>query len=399
MRLKNQHIAIGISGGIAAYKIPQLIRLCVKEGAEVKVITTPSALHFVTPLTLQTLSQNNVYQDIFQPYDSSTEHIQMAQWADILVVAPATANTIAKMANGIADNALTSIYLAFNKKVIIAPAMNHNMLHHPATRHNLDTLAAREKHVVLPTDFGQLACLTEGDGRMMEPEMIVQQIIMQSKEQDLEGEKILITAGPTQERIDPVRYITNNSSGKMGYALAEECASRGADVTLVSGPTNLKLHHPHITIKHVVSAQEMYDAVETYHKEQDICIFCAAVADYTPLEPQCQKIKTHCASELRLVPTKDIAAEMGKQKQNGQLHIGFALETNDEEINAKEKLKKKNLDLIVLNSLNNPQAGYQYDTNQITIFGKNNYRKDFPLKDKKEVAADIIDEIKKLTKK
>lgn len=395
--LQGKHIVIGISGGIAAYKIPSLIRLCVKAGAEVRVVTTHNALNFVTPLTLETLSGNKVYTDTFDPHnDHSTEHISLSDWADLMVVAPATANIIAKFAGGIADDALSTQFLSCTAPVIIAPAMNHNMLHHPATQHNLSILASYPNVRVLNTCHGELACRKDGDGRMPEPEEIFEHIQQVLTPQDLSGKKVLITAGPTHEMIDPVRFISNCSTGKMGYALAEECALRGADVTLVSGPTSLDIHNRNIKRIDVVSAQEMYEATSSAFGNADIVILCAAVADFRPKETAGQKIKRTSQGDLpptlpviNLDSTPDIAAELSKRKSH-QTIIGFALETNNEEVNAQDKMQRKNMDYIVLNSLQNEGAGFGYDTNQVSIFGHNGLRKDIPLKSKREVAAEII---------
>lgn len=389
MSLQDKHIVIGISGGIAAYKIPSLIRLCVKAGAQVRVITTRSALHFVTPLTLETLSGNKVYSDVFDPQnDHSIEHVSLSQWADLLVVAPATANVIAKFANGIADDALTTQFLACKAPVIIAPAMNHNMLHHPATQRNIATLAGYPNVTVLDCCHGELACLQDGDGRMPEPEAIFTQIQQLLTPQHLAGKKVLITAGPTQEKIDPVRYISNYSTGKMGYALANECALQGAQVTLVSGPTALSVDNPKINRINVVSANEMYEAASRCFDKSDIVILCAAVADFRPADIADSKIKRRPVT-LELTNTPDIAAELGKRKHN-QTIIGFALETDNEVFNAQEKMRNKNFDYIVLNSLRDKGAGFGYDTNQVTIFSRSGEERHISLRSKQEIAAEII---------
>ncbi len=398
MSLQGKHIVIGISGGIAAYKIPSLIRLCIKAGAEVKVITTTNALHFVAPLTLETLSHNKVYSDVFAPTnDHSTEHISLAQWADLMVVAPATANIIAKFANGIADDALSTQFLACTAPVIIAPAMNTQMLHHPATQHNLAQLSTFDNIRIIKTTEGDLACGQTGDGRMAEPEDIFNHIEQALTPQDLAGKRVMITAGPTREQIDPVRYISNFSTGKMGYALAAECAKRGAEVVVISGPTSININYQGIRVVKVISAHEMYDAAIQHFGHCDIAILCAAVADYRPLNISPVKIKCERNNPeadlcINLTATPDIAAELGKHKTT-QTIVGFALETNDEESNAIDKMRRKNLDFIVLNSLNNEGAGFGYDTNQITIFYHSGQRWDFELKTKSEVAKDIINTI------
>lgn len=403
MPLSGKHIVIGISGGIAAYKIPSLIRLCVKAGAEVKTIATKNALQFVTSLTLETLSGNKVYSDVFDSgNDHSIEHVSLSDWADLLVVAPATADIIGKFANGIADDALSTQFLACASPVIVAPAMNHNMLHHPATQRNLATLSSFPNVKVMDTCHGELACRQDGDGRMAEPEDIFSAIKQALTPQDLTGKKVLITAGPTQEMIDPVRYISNCSTGKMGYALADECAMRGAEVTLVSGPTALSINRHNINRIDVVSAQDMYNAATAFFEKSDIVILCAAVADFRPETIATQKIKRENqngeykikTSQLNLISTPDIAAELGKRKK-GQTIIGFALETNNETANAQDKMQRKNFDYIVLNSLRNTGAGFGYNTNQITIFGKDGSKKDFPLLPKQEVAKNIINYVLK----
>lgn len=399
MNLQGKHIVIGISGGIAAYKIPSLIRLCIKAGAEVKIITTTNALNFVTPLTLETLSHNKVYSDVFAPVnDHSTEHISISQWADAMVVAPATANIIAKFANGIADDALSTQFLSCTAPVIIAPAMNTQMLHHPATQRNLALLANYDNIRIINTGRGELACGDVGDGRMAEPEEILTHIEQALTTQDLKDKRVMITAGPTRELIDPVRYISNFSTGKMGYALAMECAKRGAQVSLVSGPVSVTINHPNINIINVVTAQEMYDAAVREFDQCDLAILCAAVADFKVEKMSEHKIKCNRLDDnnlrLNLIANPDIAAELGRCKSK-QTIIGFALETDNEQSNAIEKMQKKNFDYIVLNSLKNEGAGFGYDTNQITIFNRQGQNYNFPIKTKAEVAKDIIDTILK----
>ena len=387
--LHGKHILIGISGGIAAYKIPELIRLFKKEGAEVCVCTTKNALQFVTPLTLETLSNNRVYTDVFAPHNEhQTEHISLPDWADLMVIAPCTANVIGKMAAGIADDALTTTFLAMSKPVLVAPAMNENMLAHPAVQRNLQTISEYPNTTVLSCDDGFLACGTIGKGRMQEPEQILEAADILLDEKTLLGRKVMITAGPTQEKIDPVRYISNFSTGKMGYELAKACLRKGAEVTLISGPSNE--HFSGKTI-HVTSAEEMYKAATEQFAESDIAILCAAVADYRPHSQATQKIK-HQNQEMMLMlePTKDIAEELGKQKRSGQLLIGFALETEHEEENALGKMQRKNFDYIVLNSLQDKGAGFGFDTNKVTVFSASGGRTMLPLASKREIADSIV---------
>ncbi len=392
--LKGKHILIGISGGIAAYKIPELIRLLVKAGAEVRCCTTHNALQFVTPLVLETLSNNQVYTDVFAPHNEhQTEHISLPDWADLMVVAPATANIIGKMANGIADDALSTTFLAMHKPVIVAPAMNENMLQHPALQRNLQTLQSFPHLTILKCDEGFLACGTTGKGRMQEPQDILDAVICALTPKTLQGKRILITAGPTQENIDPVRFISNYSSGKMGYALADLCRRKGAEVTLVSGPAPTQSFRGQ-TIQ-VNSAEQMYQACMQIFPQTDIAILAAAVADFTPIETSERKIKHQSGDDLslHLRTTHDIAAELGSRKKQGQYLVGFALETDNEEANAQRKLQKKNLDMIVLNSLQDAGAGFSTDTNRVTLFFPDRTQQTFPLKDKYEVAEDIISAI------
>ena len=391
--LKDKKILLGISGGIAAYKIPLLVRMLRKSSAEVKVVLTPNALHFVTPLVLETLSNNAVYTDVFAHENNrNTEHISITDWADMMLVAPATADVLAKMAYGIADDALTTTFCAFDKPVLIAPAMNSKMLAHPATQEAMKRLDSFENVTMLPCAEGELACGSEGKGRMIEVEELYFAIQKALEIQSLKGKKILITAGATQEEIDPVRYISNHSTGKMGYALAKVCALKGADVTLVSGPSQCSLCSlACVDLQKVQSADEMYEAVEKCWSEMDVVIFCAAVADYMPLKKEEQKIKKTGENwSLELVKTRDIASKFGKQKRENQLFIGFALETENEEENAVKKLKDKNLDYIVLNSLQDKGSGFGGDTNKVTIFAKNGDSKHFDLLSKEDVAKEII---------
>lgn len=391
--LKGKHIVLGISGSIAAYKAALLTRLFVKEGAEVQIVITPSGKEFITPVTLSALSGKAVVCEFFGSEDGLwNSHVDLGLWADLMVVAPATATTIGKMANGIADNMLITTYLSMKAPVFIAPAMDLDMFVHPSTYRNLDLLKSYGNQIIEPAS-GELASHLVGKGRMEEPENIVA-IIKDffDKKESLFKKKILITAGPTYEKIDPVRFIGNYSSGKMGFALAEECANRGAEVYLVAGPVSLQVQHPNIKRINVESAQQMYDASVAIFKDIDVAILCAAVADYRPQEEATEKIKRETNGEitLELVPNPDIAATLGKIKTQ-QLLIGFALETNDEETNALKKIEKKNLDFIVLNSLQDKGAGFQHDTNKITIISRDGLRTNFELKDKKMVAKDIID--------
>jgi len=393
--LKGKRILLGISGGIAAYKTPELIRLFVKAGAEVKVIATQHALEFVTRLTLQTVSKNAVYSNTFEESnDASTEHIALNDWADILLVAPATANILGKFAGGIADDALSTTYLAFEKSVFVAPAMNYKMWDHPAVQENTKKLHARGVQFIESTE-GELACGDVGKGRMEEP-IVIFRIISDFFAQKLpwSGKTILITAGPTYEKIDPVRFIGNYSSGKMGFALAEACANRGARVKLIAGPVSLKTEHPHIDRIDVESAADMFEKAVAFFPAADAAILCAAVADFTPSKPYDSKQKRGEEDLLvQLKPTRDIAATLGQLKKRPQILVGFALETDAEIQNAQSKLERKNLDFIVLNSLRNPGAGFQHDTNQITILKREGGEYTFPLKSKKEVAEDILNEL------
>lgn len=386
------HILLGISGGIAAYKSLSLIRLLQKNGAEVKVVATPHALEFVTELSLQTLSKNPVYVNPFAILENvEVEHIALADWADAMIVAPATANLIGKFANGIADDALSTLFLALQKPVFIAPAMNKNMLYHPAVQANLQTLAQRGCHI-LASDSGYLACGTTGDGRMQEPEQICSTVISSlSATSELNGMHALVTAGPTYEPIDPVRFIGNFSSGLMGFQLAEELASRGAAVTLVTGPTHYNTQNPNIQRVDVQTAAQMLEACQQVFPQCDIAVMAAAVADYTPQQVAPEKIKkTDAQLSLALKKTTDILATLGKQKSEKQCVVGFALETEHELENAQTKLKNKNADIIVLNSLKNEGAGFKCSTNLVTIIDKNGRISTGTLKDKKEVAADIV---------
>ncbi len=387
--LAHRHILVGITGGIAAYKIPELIRLLKKADASVRVVVTPNALEFVTPLTLETLSGYPIYSDVFSSRNAhSTEHISLPEWADMFIIAPCTANVLGKMANGIADDALTTTFLATDKPVIVAPAMNERMLHHPAVQRNLSVLSSWSHIHIMSSPAGELACGSVGEGRMAEPLDIVASADALLEEKTLRGKHVLITAGPTQEKIDPVRYISNYSTGKMGYALAEECRKRGAEVTLISGPTHLK--KPEGTIE-VVSAEEMYGACLQHFAEADIIILCAAVADFAPEdEAECKIKREHDDLQLRLHPTEDIARALGERKRDDQILVGFALETDHEEENAVGKMRRKHLDYIVLNSLQEKGAGFGCDTNKVTLFSSKGEKKSFPLASKQVVAQDIV---------
>jgi phosphopantothenoylcysteine decarboxylase/phosphopantothenate--cysteine ligase len=395
--LQGKHILLGVTGSIAAYKAAYLIRQWVKEGADVQVIMTPLAKEFITPLTLATLSKHPVLVDFFDPTNGNwNSHVNLGIWADVYVIAPATANTLAKMANGIADNLLLTSYLSAKCPVFIAPAMDLDMWMHSSTQRNLQQLQLIGVHTIDPA-IGELASGLEGKGRMAEPKTITQALHhFFTIKQPLLGKKIVITAGPTYEKIDPVRFIGNYSSGKMGFALAEECAERGASVTLIAGPVQLKTTHPNIHRINVESASEMYDLSIKLFPDQDIAILSAAVADFTPETSASQKLKREGDGlTLKLKPTQDIAASLGKTKRKEQLVIGFALETENETENARLKLQRKQLDFIVLNSLRNPQAGFKLDTNQITIIDKDGLTTEFSVKDKRDVAKDIIDAIEK----
>lgn len=390
--LKDKHIVLGITGSIAAYKSCLLVRELVKAGAEVQVVMTPSAKEFVTPLTLSTLTHNPVVSEFFDRRDGSWHsHVELGIWADAMIIAPATASTIAKMANGVADNMLITTYLSMRAPVFVAPAMDMDMFAHPSTQRNMNILRSYGNVIIEPAS-GELASGLEGKGRMEEPAIIAEKISEFFKSGlQLKDKRILITAGPTYEKIDPVRFIGNYSSGKMGYALAEECAARGAKVELVSGPVNLQTSNKSIHVTKVESAEQMYKAAISIFPQSDVAILCAAVADFTPEVTNDSKIKREKGDMLlRLVPTHDIAAEIGKIKQPSQRVIGFALETNNEANNAQHKLQSKNLDFIVLNSLNDKGAGFSVDTNKITIIS-NTAKREYPLKSKREVASDIID--------
>jgi len=394
--LKGKKIIVGITGSIAAYKACYIIRGLIKKGAEVQTVITPAGKEFITPITLSALTSKPVISDFFAQRDGTwNSHVDLGLWADAMLIAPATASTIGKMANGIADNMLITTYLSAKAPVFVAPAMDLDMFAHPSTQRNLEILRSYGNHIIEPAS-GELASHLIGKGRMEEPENIIRVLEdFFASTADLAGKKILITAGPTYEKIDPVRFIGNYSSGKMGFALAEECAERGAEVILITGPVNLKTPHSNINRIDVESASEMFDEVTKHYPEVDAGILCAAVADFTPETATDKKLKRgDNGLALKLKPTRDIAANLGIMKKENQLLVGFALETNDEEANAYRKLEKKNLDFIVLNSLNDSQAGFKYDTNKITIIDRNN-RTEYELKPKKEVAKDIIARVSK----
>lgn len=393
--LTDKNIILGVTGGIAAYKAAYLTRLFVKKGAQVKIIMTPLAKEFITPLTLATLSKNPILVDFFNPENGDwNSHVDLGLWADAMVIAPATANTMGKMAHGIADNLLLTTFLSARCPVFLAPAMDLDMYQHPATIKNMEILKSFGNYLIEP-EVGELASGLVGKGRMAEPETIVDTLEKYfNSTHDFAGKQLMITAGPTHEMIDPVRFIGNYSSGKMGYALAEELAERGAKVTLISGAVAIKPIHKNIQLIPVKSAQQMLEACQLNFENQDAGIMVAAVADYTPKDVSSQKIKKKDeVLFLELKQTADIAATLGKQKKLNQLLIGFALETSNEIENAKEKLEKKNFDFIVLNSMNDEGSGFQSDDNKITIITRKQEIKTFDLKPKKLVAKDIADEI------
>ena len=400
MALKGKKILLAISGGIAAYKMNYLVRDFVKKGAEVKVILTPSAENFVTKVTLSTLSKNAVYSDFYDQNGTWNSHVELALWADVLLVAPCTANTLAKMVHGICDNLVIATYMSAKCPVFIVPAMDLDMYAHPSTKENLEK-AERFGHHIIPAEFGELASGLEGQGRLAEPETILQKIedfFAQNQSKNLEGKTVLITSGPTYEAIDPVRFIGNHSSGKMGFSLAEEAVKRGAKVILICGPTSQKTDHKNIEIHRITSAKEMYDEVFKYYGKVDVAIASAAVADYAPKIVAKEKIKkSEEEFTIELVKNPDILKTMGEKKTH-QFLVGFALETQNEEENAKSKLQKKNLDMIVLNSLRDEGAGFQKDTNKVKIL-THSEQKEFSLKSKDEVAKDILDFVETQLKK
>ena len=391
--LKGKKIILGITGSIAAYKAAYLTRALIKKGAEVQIVITPAGKEFITPVTLSALTGKPVVSEFFSANDGTWHsHVDLGLWADLLLIAPATASTIGKMANGIADNMLITTYLSAKAPVFIAPAMDLDMFAHPSTQHNLELLRSYGNHIIEPAT-GELASHLEGKGRMEEPDRIVERIeAFFASRQSLCGRKIVITAGPTYEKIDPVRFIGNYSSGKMGFSLARVCAERGADVVLIAGPVTLPTPHASIKRIDVESADEMYRAAMEAYPTADAAICCAAVADYAPAEYRSTKMKRN-ADDLTLVlrPNKDIAAELGKIKRAGQCLAGFALETDHEAENAVAKMQRKNFDFIVLNSLRDAGAGFRGDTNKVSIWYRDGRSADYPVKSKLEVASDIVD--------
>ncbi|MCK9399588.1 MAG: bifunctional phosphopantothenoylcysteine decarboxylase/phosphopantothenate--cysteine ligase CoaBC [Bacteroidales bacterium] len=397
--LKDKKIVIGITGSIAAFKIPILVRLFKKEGAEVKIMMTPAARDFVTPLTLSTLSGNPVIIEPFNPEDGTwNSHVELGQWADIYLLSPVSANTLAKMAHGIADNFFLTAFLSAKCPVFFAPAMDLDMFRHPATQKNIEILQSYGHYLIDPA-VGELASGLSGAGRMEEPENIFQLIndFFSEKKSKLSGKKVLVTAGPTNEAIDPVRFIGNHSSGLMGFSIAEEFAAKGADVTLVTGPVALNLEHPGIRRIDVTSADEMFEACMAVKDVSEIIVMAAAVADYKPAVQATVKIKkSEFNLDLKLRPTRDILAGLGKEKKSGQILVGFALETDHEEENARKKLESKNLDIIVLNSLCDEGAGFKTPTNKVTVLFNSGRIQHLPLKSKKEIAQDIINSIESI---
>ena len=392
--LKGKKIVLGITGSIAAYKACHIIRGLIKQGAEVQVVITPAGKEFITPITLSALTGKPVISEFFAQRDGTwNSHVDLGLWADAMLIAPATASTIGKMANGVADNMLITTYLSAKAPVFVAPAMDLDMYAHPSTQKNLETLRSYGNQIIEP-GTGELASHLVGKGRMEEPDVIIRHLeeFFAAKDGDLAGKKIMITTGPTYEKIDPVRFIGNYSSGKMGFALAEECARRGAQVTLITGPVQLKTQHSGIIRVDVESAEEMYEAAQAHFPDADAGILCAAVADYRPATVADKKIKREKEEELtlHLRATQDIAASLGAIKRKQQCLVGFALETNNEQQNAEGKLERKNFDFIVLNSLNDAGAGFRHDTNKISIIDRKG-RTDYSLKSKTEVAQDIID--------
>lgn len=394
--MKGLKILVGVSGGIAAYKTATLIRLLVKAGCDVKVVMTPNAREFITPLTLATLSGHGVISDFFTANTGEWHsHVSLGLWADAMVIAPATASTMAKMAAGVADNMLVTTYLSMRAPVFVAPAMDMDMYAHPTTKRNIELLRSYGCHILEPGD-GELASHLCGKGRMQEPEEIFRALRdFFAKRRTMAGKHVLITSGPTHEKLDPVRFIGNYSTGKMGAALAEECADRGADVTLIAGPGSVIPVHDNIAVVQVVSARQMHQAALNEFTRSDLAIMAAAVADYAPAVCAENKIKREKQGRMsiELVPNPDIAADLGQRKKPGQILVGFALETDHELENAKEKKGRKNLDYIVLNSMRNPQAGFGVDTNCVTVIGPGDAVSEFQVKPKREVAADIIDTI------
>src|SRR6476620_2381485 len=393
--LSGKKILLGITGSIAAYKTPILVRQLIKKGAEVKVIMTPASKDFVSSLTLSTLSHNSALSELFDE-ETWANHVMLGRWADVLLIAPLSCNTLSKIAYAQCDNLLLATYLSATCPVLIAPAMDEDMWHHPASKHNIDLI---EQHGcrIMPVGYGELASGLVGEGRMAEPEEIVgflEQYFLNTG--NLKGKKALVTAGPTYEPIDPVRFISNHSSGKMGYAIAEELATRGATVTLISGPVPFDRNLQGVNVIKVMTAEEMYESCMS-ESDYDIAVMAAAVADYTPVTVSDTKIKkTDVDLNLALKKTRDILKSLGKNKKEKQVLVGFALETDNEQVNAIKKMKDKNADMLVLNSLNDEGAGFGYDTNKVTFFFKNGNKKEFGLKSKKLLAKDIVDAITEL---
>lgn len=396
--LEGKHIVLGITGGIAAYKSAMLLRLLVKAGAEVQVVMTPSAKEFITPVTLSALSGKPVVSEFFTANSGEWHsHVDLGLWADAMVIAPATACTIGKMANGVADNMLVTTYLSAKSQVFVAPAMDLDMMAHPSTTENLRRLRAYGNIIIEPAE-GELASHLVGKGRMEEPENILKVLEAYFRRKAtpsrLAGKKVMITAGPTREKIDPVRYISNYSTGKMAYAIADELASRGAEVTVISGPVSVKATQPSVNVVDVESGREMAAACESRFSDVDIAVMCAAVADYTVENPSATKIKRegNLPPEIKLVKNPDIARTLGEMKSPVQMLVGFALETDNETGNALGKMERKNLDMIVLNSLRDKGAGFATDTNKVSVFTRGDQLPvEIPLKTKREVAADLAD--------
>lgn len=397
--LEGKHVLLGVTGSIAAYKAAYLVRLLVREGVEVKVVMTETAKHFITPLTMATLSKNPVLVEFFDPENGQwNSHVSLGMWADLYLIAPATANTLSKMAYGVADNLLLTSYLSAKCPVMAAPAMDLDMYAHPATQEALGILRSRGVEIVEAAS-GELASGLDGKGRMEEPEVIVERIkTFFSRTMSLKGRRAVVTSGPTMEAIDPVRFISNHSSGRMASAIADELARRGADVTVVSGPARVRPSAREVRIVDVTSAHQMYEAtMSEYGKGCDITVLCAAVADFTPASPSGVKIKKDGSPmSLELVPTEDIAAAVGKVRRPGSVTVGFALETDHAEENAMGKLRRKNMDMIVLNSMKDPGAGFGTETNKVTFFFRDGQRLSLPLESKQKVASEIVDNIEKL---
>lgn len=397
MNLQGKRILVGVTGSIAAYKTAILTRLLIKSGAEVQLVATTSALDFITPLTLATLSKRPVLSAFFEKTSGQwNNHVELGLWADLFLVAPLSANTLSKFAQGGCDNLLAATYLSCRCPVMLAPAMDLDMYQHPSVRANLEKVASFGNSV-LDAETGELASGLSGQGRMMEPEHILEQVIQFfNPKKDFLGKKVLITLGPTQEALDPVRFLSNHSSGKMGYALAKAFEAQGAAVTLVAGPVSLKLDESRFEVHRVTTAAEMFEAAKSLHAQMDVVVFAAAVADFRPENAAVQKIKK--AGEeltLRLVPNVDLAFELGKTKSTKQIHVGFALETEQEEANAKSKLERKNFDLVVLNSATEDAVGFKHDTNQVRIFHKGGNEVQSALLSKDVIAELILEEVKK----